>query len=48
MTNDSGVVDFYGLRMDTEYEIGINIAGTYHTHGITPSNTSDIEYTFSI
>lgn len=48
MTNGSGIVSFYGLRTDTEYEIGINSAGTYYTHEISSPTTADIEYKFSI
>ncbi|EPF26052.1 hypothetical protein HMPREF1221_01555 [Treponema socranskii subsp. paredis ATCC 35535] len=45
-TDAEGNVSFYGLRSDTEYEIGINADGTYHTYSVTPSNDSDTEYTF--
>ena len=48
MTNGSGIVSFYGLRTDTEYEIGINSAGTYYTHEISSPTPADIEYKFSI
>lgn len=43
-----GAVRFYGLRTGLEYEIGVNDAGTYKTLSVTATNSSDIEYTFSL
>ncbi|MGP1458034.1 MAG: dentilisin complex serine proteinase subunit PrtP [Treponema sp.] len=47
-TNATGVVDLYGLRTDTDYEIGVNAEGVYYSHRLKPSNTSAVQYTFDI
>lgn len=46
ITNNAGFIAFRGLRSDTEYEIGVNVSGTYQNLTITPDSTSDTAYTF--
>ncbi|MGP1575895.1 MAG: dentilisin complex serine proteinase subunit PrtP [Treponema sp.] len=48
LTNKNGYLEIRGLRTDTQYEIGVNYRGTYHSILIKQDAHNDGEYTFSL
>lgn len=45
---NNGTIRFYGLRTNTEYEIGINDAGTYKTLAVSAPGYTDTSYDFNL